>query len=138
MNYNLSTTDWEPCLPGTLAQASFVTPPSGVARLLAAPPLVTGAVVGFALAAIVFVAVSRRTEPVDSRPPGGIACATVHENLPAYVAGELTAELSEQMAIHLAACPGCRELHQQMVRAEQIAWRTRGQLLAFNFDTCIP
>ena len=123
MNSDPPTNDWDPCLPGTLAQAPFVTAPSGAARRLAAPPLVTGAVIGFTLAAIVFAAVLRRTDRGNSRPPGGIACATVHENLPAYVAGELTAELSERMAVHLAACPGCQSLHQQMVGAEQIARR---------------
>ena len=50
-------------------------------------------------------------QPYDRH--GGLACAEVIRQLPAYQAGTTDAELTARIAAHLENCPYCRQQHQQ-------------------------
>ncbi len=109
---------WEDCCQGELGQMvdrmrtvrrrRFLSQASVAALTLA----VTGAGISFA---------GYRWWLSGDYRYGGIACSEVMRLLPKYHAGELDAQLSRQIAIHLEQCPDCGPAYRRMIQDDHAA-----------------
>ena len=103
---NLGPETWVPCQPGTIQEAAKV---SSISQRILLKLLVAFTVIGFVGGG---TALFSNPNGEHSREflPAGIACINVHENLAAYVAGEVEdSDLKKRITLHLLKCDGCRE-----------------------------
>lgn len=110
--------EWEPCPSGELGRL--------VRRMESEPQRMavkwaTGAVAATALLALLVVGVYRmRQLPGMEYNFGGVTCSEVRARMQQYLAGEIDAELRERLEVHLAKCPQCAKLKQQMMEEETL------------------
>ncbi len=110
--------DWEPCGEGLLVEAVDRLKAQRRDRMAARAVGVAGTLV--ILLFVGAIGFQQYQKGADNHH-GGISCAKVKTSLEAYVAGKLTPELEEQIEIHLAKCPKCQELRDQMMGEEGVA-----------------
>jgi hypothetical protein len=104
-------TEWIPCPDGTIAEFA------GRARLMARRRTitrVTGASAIVALFAVTGFLVFGPKLPIE-HTYGGITCSDVRSNAAAYFAETLTADVSEQIRIHLDRCGECNQFVHTMM-----------------------
>jgi hypothetical protein len=107
---NTATDDWKPCSPGSLAgfagkertrqRRHFLVKASGVSAVL----LLVGTV------AFLNLGPDRLGEPNF----GGITCTNVRANAMQYMAGNLEADLTQRIRVHLEQCPDCQRFWKEM------------------------
>ena len=107
----LASSDWGDCPRGTLSQGVRAIQRrrrnQEVFRLSAA------AVGVFALVVVVGLAVPTFREPAGYNF-GDITCAETKPLLPVYAAGNLDAQTAAKIDAHLAQCPHCRPMFEEM------------------------
>ena len=99
---------WTACTPGALQQvAAHVRRRRRRREFLWQAGSVTA---GIAVLGVGGYWATRLITSPSGHPYGGIACAEVMRLMPRYQTGELSAEMSKRIQIHLARCPDCGKM----------------------------
>ena len=116
-------TGWEQCPTGEIS--GMVGRIKGHQRNVFAAQLAGGAAFGILLG-LVFVGLAGPRE----HDFGGITCTEVREAGRAYMAGELDADFSARIKIHLAECPTCGPMFRQKVNEQAGRYAPRSRAIA--------
>ena len=103
---------WEPCPAGALQQLSGRLAARRRHRQLT---MVGQWTVGTTLAVILLVTGSFVVHQFSQNNFGGLACSDVKTQLVAYRAGDLDADLTERIRVHLENCPMCDQKYRDMI-----------------------
>jgi hypothetical protein len=109
-NKNIATDDWKPCPPGALSvfagrertrqRRIFLTKAAGASAIF--------------LLAVSVGYLAFGPSRFGEQTFGGVTCTTVRSYAPQYMAGQLDAQFSEQIRIHLEQCPACQRFWKEM------------------------
>jgi hypothetical protein len=131
----LRTSDWEACESGDLRR--FVRG-LRVRRRDRQAARVIG--IGGAAAVLVLVGFIALTQ-LRGAPQynyGNIACQDVRDDLPDYMAGRVDEQLAKKIDLHLAACPECGPMFQNMKSEMSTAQNPRHDHASCRCTSCSP
>jgi len=98
--------DWTPCRRGEVSSLVQALKGRRQAKKVQRRLVVTGALMAVAAVGYYFTGL----RPTDQFKYGGIACSEVAQSAQEFVSGDLDDETQQQIDEHLAHCPRCRKL----------------------------
>jgi hypothetical protein len=98
--------DWTPCRQGDVSNLIHALKSRRQAKKVQRRLAVTGALMAVAAVGYYFAGL----RPTDRFDYGGIACSEVAQSAQKFVSGDLDDETQQKIEEHLAHCPHCRKL----------------------------
>ncbi len=112
MNQSIIPSDqWEACPSGELMSLARKLKARRRDRTAARIVGTTGAIL---LVFFIVGLVAHRMRDFNDNRLGNISCEEVKANLDDYAAGQLDEHLADHIRVHLAECPGCAAIHQDL------------------------